>query len=112
MTGPVLDGDLAVTVDEAVEFDFTVTNVGEAVVELTFSSGLGADFVVSRDDERMWRWSEGRMYTQALWTETLQPGEAISFGATWGEPQPGQYEALATLLAENADVQAGATFEV
>lgn len=107
-----LDGDLAVTVGRDVDFAFTVRNPGEEPLALEFRDGLAADFLVHRDGEAVWRWSEGRMVTQALWVERLEPGEATTYEARWDEPSPGHYEAVATLEATTADVEARAPFEV
>lgn len=108
-----LDGHLeAVVITEAVEFAFTVTNAGDEPMSLEFRSGLGADIAVLRGGAEVWRWSDGRLFTQALWSETLAPGESVIHEATWPDPDPGTYEAVGRLAAENADVEASAAFTV
>ncbi len=97
---------------EAIEFVFSVTNTGEAPVELTFRSGQAAEFAVCEHDQLVWRWSEGRMFTQALWKETLEVGGSMDIEGTWDAPDPGTYEAKATLETVDADVEARATFDV
>lgn len=108
----VLRGDLDVAVDDDVVFTFTVTNTGDDPVELEFRDGLAADVAVHRDAEEVWRWSEGRMVTQALWSERLGPGEAATYEAHWDDPTSGRYEAVATLEARDADLEARAAFTV
>lgn len=107
-----LDSELDVTVDDAVEFALTVTNTGDEPATLDFRSGLTADFAVVDGDEDVWRWSDGRMFTQALQTETLAPGENVVYTATWAEPVPGSYVTVARLEATNADVESRAEFDV
>lgn len=108
-----LDGQLDVGVSpEAVEFTFSVTNVGDEPMTLRFRSGLAADIAVYRGDAELWRWSDGRLFTQALWSETLAPGESLTHEAAWPDPGPGNYEAVGRLEAENAEVEASAAFTV
>lgn len=108
-----LEGALHVSASpETVEFAFTVENVTTESVELEFRSGLVADFVVLGDDEEVWRFSDGMMFTQALQSETLAPGEAFTYPATWDDPVPGEYEAVATLQTRNTPVEARASFSV
>lgn len=108
-----LDGALhATTSPDGVEFAFTVENASTESVELEFRSGLVADFVVLADDEEVWRYSDGMMFTQALQSETLAPGEAFTYPATWDDPTPGEYEAVATLQTRNTPVEATTAFRV
>lgn len=95
---------------DGVEFTLTVQNAGTEFVELEFRSGLIADFVVREDGEEVWRWSDGRMITQAIETEALAPGESFSYSATWEDAGPGEYDVEALLQTRNADVGASETF--
>lgn len=107
-----LEGTLEVAVGTRVEFTFTVTNVGQDTVDLEFSSGQAADFAVYENDTEVWRWSDGRMFTQALGSERLRPEEAATYNGRWADPQPGTWTAIATLEAANASVEAAMSFEV
>lgn len=108
-----LEGNLEVTVEgQRVTFAFTVENGGTRPVELEFRSGKVADVVVSEDEQVVWRWSEGQMFTQALDTETLQPGEKFTREMTWEDPPPGQYTAEATLDAPNLTLVERESFSV
>lgn len=105
-------------VEEGFEFTLTVTNEGPDPVELSFRSGQRFDFVVeekpaesregSGEGEKKvrWRYSDGRMFTQALESETLEPGESQSYEAVWSDPPAGEYEVRGTSTAENVDVDA------
>lgn len=82
----------------------TVTNPARSPVTLEFSSGQKYDFEVRRAGQVVWRWAADRMFTQALTSLTLGPGERLSFSERWnqkdnqGQQVPaGTYEAVATL---------------
>jgi hypothetical protein len=109
-----LNGALDVTVDGDVEFMFTVTNTGPDSVELSFRSGKRADVAVTdaESGETVWRWSEGRMFTQAISTVELSPGETFDRSFTWNDPPAGEYEAEGTLAANNQSAPAATTLTV
>lgn len=108
-----LDAGLDVTATpDSVEFAFTVENATPETVDLEFRSGLVADFAVFDDGEEVWRFSDGKMFTQALQSETLAPGETFTYPAKWEEPVPGEYEVIATLQTRNTGVEAHASFTV
>jgi len=98
--------------DDAVEFAFAVTNAGIDPVELTFRSGLKADFTVRADGTERWRASDGQMFTQALQSETLAPGETRTYEGAWPDPEPGEYAVVAELNVIDGPVEDLATFAV
>ena len=98
--------------DDTVEFAFTVENTGSEYVELEFRSGQTADIVVYADGEEVWRWSDDRMFTQAIQTETIEPGESCAREMVWDDPEPGEYTAEASLEATNESIEEETTFEV
>ena len=115
-------------VEEGFELTLTVTNGGDDPVELSFRSGQRFDFVVERIDdtdgnrtdgengeeggEVVWRYSDGRLFTQALGRETLEPGESRSHGTIWEDPPAGEYEVRGVVTAENVDAEASMTVSV
>ncbi|MDS0474312.1 BsuPI-related putative proteinase inhibitor [Natrinema sp. 1APR25-10V2] len=104
-----LDGSLETAGDDArdaVLFVFTVTNAGSEPVELRFSDACKAEFVVIDSDEEVWRFSEGRMFAQVLESETIAPGESTTYEAEWSDPEPGTYEAVADLRAQDETCEA------
>ncbi|WP_256687417.1 BsuPI-related putative proteinase inhibitor [Halococcus qingdaonensis] len=102
-----LTGTLDATVEsDRVSFTFTVANDGDDPVTLSFRDSCSADFAVLDGDEERWRWSHGRMFTQALQSESIDPGESVSYEGEWEQPEAGTHTAVATLEADNQDCEA------
>jgi hypothetical protein len=102
-----LTGTLDTRMDEdRVAFVFTVENEGSEPAMLSFRNSCTADFAVLDGDDERWRWSQGRMFTQALQAEELAPGETVTYEAEWQSPDAGTHTAVATLEAENQDCEA------
>jgi hypothetical protein len=97
-TTPTLTSALDVETREAVRFSLAVENTTGRTVELMFPSGRTHDVVVfdARGTE-VWRWSAGRMFTQAPRTRVVEHRGAVAFEATWPAPSPGSYVAVASL---------------
>jgi hypothetical protein len=90
--------------DSTVRLAFHVANTGKKRVELNFPSGQTYDFVILDTLGReMWRWGNGRMFTQAVRNKSLAGGEALDLEETWKESSlpPGRYTARALLTSEN-----------
>lgn len=122
-----LDARLDVRVDDGVTFALTVTNPTTEHVSLTFRDGQTADVTVrdsdigdgrgveTRDGELrgvVWRWSDGRAFTEAIRRSTLAPGEQAREEMIWENPIPGSYTAVATLKAGDTSVHARNAFEI
>lgn len=134
----MLDLSLTVTAEnDSPRFALTVTNPATERVTLTFRTGQRAEFTVHEaddeasdgaddeasgeadddasgeaDDGVVWRYGEGRLFTQAIETETLDPGETATYAATWTDPSTGRYRVIGELLAEEATGTAVATVTV
>src|SRR5688500_16048371 len=66
---PSLDVDL----EDGVRFEFQVVNEGKKKLEIDFASGRTHDLVVLDSLGReVWRWSEGRLFTQAMVSKVLR----------------------------------------
>lgn len=66
---------------DSVEAYITLTNQTSEPVELTFNSGQLFDiYLYDRNDQLVQQWSNGRMFTQAFQTITLEPGQKKRFG--------------------------------
>ncbi|MCX5766234.1 MAG: BsuPI-related putative proteinase inhibitor [Gemmatimonadetes bacterium] len=106
---PTLD----INVKDGVQFAFRVTNTGDAKVELNFPSGLTHDLVVVDSAGReVWRWSQGRFFTQSLQSRVLRSSDALDYDARWDSIPQGRYTAIATLASDNYPVVQRADFVV
>ncbi len=60
-----------------------ISNTASTAREITYPTGQTYDFVVRDGDREIWRWSEGRAFSQAIRTETVGPGETLRFQEVW-----------------------------
>jgi len=97
---------------DAVTFTVTVANTGDTPRTLTFPTGQIADITATADGDPVWRWSDGRMFTQAIREETIDPGDTISMSGTWEAPPAGTYAVVATVEAANTDLATETTVTV
>lgn len=73
-------------------------------VELTFSSAQRYDFVVTKGDKEIWRWSKDKLFAMMMDQITLKPGESLRYTQTWNQREqqgehtpPGRYEIVGVL---------------
>lgn len=114
VSGPLVASSLDVSVGPDVEFSLHVTNNAQKRVELTFPSGQTYDVAVLDSVGReVWRWSEGRIYTQALQNRVLEANETLSYQAEWN-PQAlrGSFVAIASLRSENHPIERRVNFSL
>lgn len=79
-----LAGALNVSVSDEVRLDFRLTNGASRAIELNFPSGRTHDFVVMDTTGReLWKWSDGRLFTQVMQNKVLRRDEALSWNADW-----------------------------
>ncbi|MGV3724769.1 MAG: BsuPI-related putative proteinase inhibitor [Actinomycetota bacterium] len=64
-------------------FDLTMTNDTGRTISIPFSSGQQFDIEVLRDNEVVWNWAHGRVFTQALIEMRLDAGEKKTYSARW-----------------------------
>lgn len=108
-----LTPSLDVSVRDGVRFAFHVTNESAKKVELLFNDGRTHDVVVLDSLGReVWRWSEGRMFTQAVQNRVLRSSDSLRFEEAWKGAPPGRYVAVATLASRNYPVEHRAEFTV
>ena len=114
MAGPPIAAALDVKIRDGIEFTFRVTNNASRKLELLFPTGQTHDLVVVDSLGReVWRWSEGRMFTQALQNRVLESSASLSWEGAWrSEVPPGRYVAIASLLSENKPLEERVEFEV
>jgi intracellular proteinase inhibitor BsuPI len=101
-------------VPRGVKFSFRVTNTGKKRVELQFPSGQAYEFVVQDSIGReVWRWTTGRMFTQALQNKLLDGGETMSIDEVWDHAlKSGRYTAIATLNSSNFPIEERTEFVI
>jgi hypothetical protein len=111
VSGDTIAASLDVKVGEDVKFSFHVTNSSNKRVELRFPSGQTHDVVVLDPQGReVWRWSNGRMFTQSMQNKVLGASDTLTFTETWRPEQAGAYTAVASLLSENYPTEQRAAF--
>src|SRR5271155_3962945 len=95
--GPALVSTLAVVVKKGVAMTFRVVNEGSKRLEVNFPSGKTHEVVVVDSLGReVWRWSEGRMFTQSLQNRVLHASDTLDYDAVWENAPAGKYTAIAT----------------
>lgn len=120
LTGDFNQGIVEVTADPdppvagaEVRWSFRVSNRSDDPLTLRFSSGQRAEITLTRDGDDVYRWSEGRVFTQALEEVALGPGDETTFELQGGlDVAPGTYELTAELTADPAPSPMRKTIEV
>ena len=120
----MLDAALATAAtDDGIALSLRIENAGPEPVTLDFRTGQRAEFTAypaegeGTDSDGdganpVWRYGAGRMFTQALGSETLAPGEAVSYEGTWRDPPAGTYRIVGEATANDRDVRAEAVVTV
>ena len=90
---------------EQIIIRFRKKNILRVPLTLTYRTAQKVDFRVTRDDRLIWQWSQGRVFTQAITTDRLQPGEEIVYREVWNQradsiiTRPGLYRLTGWNLA-------------
>jgi hypothetical protein len=97
---------------EKLRFSLHVTNNTPKMLELRFPDGQTHDFVVKDfAGKEVWRWSEGRMFTSAMRSETLKGKGQTVFEESWNpKGQHGSFTAVAVLRSNNFPVETTVQF--
>jgi hypothetical protein len=109
-------GPLATSVNVSVKDQVTlglhVTNRSDRRLELSFRSGQTHDFVVLDSIGReVWRWSQGRMFTQAMQNRLVGSRETLSWEEKWDAAgRSGTYTAVAVLTSSTHPVEERVSF--
>lgn len=111
--GPALISTLGVTVKNGVRMDFRVVNEGSKRLEVNFPSGKTHEVVVVDSLGReVWRWSNGRMFTQTLQNKVLHASDTLDYDAEWRDAPAGKYTVIATLASDNYPMEQRTDFVV
>ncbi|MEX2182118.1 MAG: BsuPI-related putative proteinase inhibitor [Gemmatimonadaceae bacterium] len=108
-----LTPSLDIKVGDGVRFAFNVTNDGAKKIEVLFPDGRTHEVLVLDSLGReVWRWSEGRLFTQAVQNRVLRSSDSLRFEESWANARPGSYTVIATLASVNFPVEQRAEFVV
>ena len=113
------DGELVpalavTTADGAVRFALSVANAGNKTLELHFADGQTHDITVLDPAGRpVWRWAEGRMFTQAHRTEPIAGGDTLRVEEQLPDTAlHGRYVAVATIRSTNYPIETKVAFDL
>lgn len=70
---------------ENIELTLVKINISNEPITLNYSSAQRFDFIARRNEEIIWRWSQGRFFAQATKTITLKPEEALVYEESWNQ---------------------------
>lgn len=85
--------------DGVARFALTLVNKGKKALEIAHPSGQTHDFaVMDANGRELWRWSEERMFTQAMQTKVLQKGDTNVYAESW-TPTAAQRGTTLTVVA-------------
>lgn len=103
----------AVDVNEDVRFEFQVVNASDKKLEVKFADGRTHDWVVFDSlGNEVWRWSDGRLFTQAMQNKVLRTDDSLRYDGSWSDAPPGRYVAVATLSSANFPIERRVEFVV
>jgi hypothetical protein len=110
---PRVTGELVVKVEDGgVRLELDVSNTGQKSAELSFASGQTHDFaIIDRSGAEVYRWSDGRMFTQSMQNRLLDAGSTMRLSERASTTLPaGEYTAVATLRSSNYPVERRVAF--
>ena len=101
--GPALATTLELSVAEGIDLRLHVTNTSGRKIEMTFPTSQTHDFyILDATGREVWRWSEGRMFTQGVQKRLVNGGATLSFADRWVGPlSAGTYTAVGVLLSSS-----------
>jgi Intracellular proteinase inhibitor len=114
MDGKLVPSLHVVRVGERVRFSFNVANAGSRRLEVKFPSGQTHDIVVlDTAGKELWRWAEGRMFTEARQYRTIGGGDSLLLEDGWDRPSArGKLVAVATLKSTNYPIEHRVEFTI
>ena len=109
-----LTASTQISVGPTVRVSLRVTNVADHAVEIDFPSGKTHDIVIlDSTRHEVWRWSEGRMFTQAVRNTLLGANETVTYEESWNpRGLTGEFTAVARLESNNHPLQQRADFKL
>jgi hypothetical protein len=107
MDGKLVPSLNVVRVGEQVRFAFHLANAGSRRVEVKFPNGQTHDIVVlDSAGNELWRWADGRMFTEARQYRSISGGDSLLLEDGWDSPSArGKLVAVATLKSTNYPIE-------
>jgi uncharacterized protein (DUF58 family) len=98
---------------DAIEMILEVSNRTNKEITLNFRDAQRFDFVIRKNGETLWLWSEGKMFAQVLGEKRLGPNESVAYTARFAEKlAPGTYTVEAMIVSTQSPLIAGSTIFV
>ncbi len=97
----------SVDVSDQPRFELSVANNTKKMIELRFPNGQTHEFVViDSEGNEVWRWSDGRMFTQSLQNKLVKARDTAVYASRWdAEKMHGRFTAVATLMSDNHPIE-------
>ncbi len=92
---------------ESITAHIRVYNLSAESIKLDFSSGQRYDLYLLKDNEEIWRWSNGRYFTMALVQKELKPGEKLAYDVEIDpdfDLNPGEYILSGELVTTSSKI--------
>jgi hypothetical protein len=89
---------------DSVAVVYRMMNAGDEPLQMMYRSGQKFDLVLDGPAGELWRWSTGRGFDDALWEETLAPGDALVVHETFPKSILGNLEGGPYVLSAYATV--------
>lgn len=112
--GELVPSFVIATTSRQVRFALAIENAGSKTLEMHFPDGQTHDILVLDSAGRqVWRWAEGRMFTQAHRTRPIGGGDTLRVEEEWDAAQHhGTFTAVAMLRSTNYPVEQRVSFEL
>ncbi|MFN7251743.1 MAG: BsuPI-related putative proteinase inhibitor [Anaerobacillus sp.] len=79
-------------VGDRMRFELSLTNEGDEKTFIQFPSGQQFEIIVrNQDNQEVYRYSDGKMFTMALVMREIAPSETLVWRDEWEEATPGLY---------------------
>jgi hypothetical protein len=96
--------------DDIITFNVKLNNSGQEDAELLFSSGQQFEIIVkNQEGQEVYRYSEGKMFTQAIQEVKLKAGESLEWNDEWDLKKDsvlvpnGEYTVTVEVLAQSKE---------
>jgi hypothetical protein len=99
-------------VGQAVRFSLRLSNNAGRDEELTYPTGQRYDFWTTSGSREAWRWSDGRVFTQATTKESIGAQSGLIFSESWTPERAGTYVAHGRVTADGYERELTGKLEV